>query len=134
MVYLNNNIMNICYIPISIGELFDKYSILLIKLEKVLNIENNIYINKELEFLKPLINKYNIDETIFNKLLNINKKLWEIEDNIRKKENNKEFDKDFIELARSVYINNDKRADIKKQINILFNSDIMEIKNYNNYS
>lgn len=126
--------MNICYIPISIGELFDKYSILLIKLEKVLNIENNIYINKELEFLKPLINKYNIDETIFNKLLNINKKLWEIEDNIRKKENNKEFDKDFIELARSVYINNDKRADIKKQINILFNSDIMEIKNYNNYS
>ena len=126
--------MNICYIPISIGELFDKYSILLIKLNKITNDEKLIYINKELEYLKPIINKYNIDKTLFNNLLNINIKLWEIEDSIRKKENYKEFDNIFIELARSVYINNDIRADIKKQINILFNSDIIEIKDYINYN
>jgi hypothetical protein len=126
--------MSICYIPISIGELFDKYSILLIKLEKINNTEKRIYINKELELLKPIVNKYNIDETLFNKLLNINKNLWEIEDDIRKKEHRKEFDKNFIELARNVYKYNDIRAEIKKQINILFNSDIIEIKDYNNYN
>jgi len=126
--------MSICYIPISIGELFDKYSILLIKLERIINIDKLIYINKELKFLKQIIEKYNIDETLFNNLLNINQKLWEIEDNIRKKEHNKEFDNEFIELARSVYINNDIRAEIKKQINIYFNSDIIEIKNYHNYN
>jgi hypothetical protein len=126
--------MSICYIPISIGELFDKYSILLIKLERIINIDKLLYINKELDFLKPIIKKYNIDETLFNNLLNINKKLWEIEDNIRQKEHNKEFDNEFIELARSVYINNDIRAEIKKKINIFFNSDIIEIKNYHNYN
>ena len=122
--------MSICNVPVSIGELFDKYSILLIKLEKITNTEKLFYINKELDYLKPIIKNYNID---INDLLNINKKLWEIEDSIRIKECNKEFDSEFIELARSVYINNDIRADIKKQINIHFNSEIMEIKNYNNY-
>ena len=126
--------MSICYIPISIGELFDKYSILLIKLEKINNTDKIIYINKELELLKQIINKYNIDENLFNNLLNINKNLWEIEDDIRKKEHYKEFDKDFIELARNVYKYNDIRAEIKNQINILFNSDIIEIKDYNNYN
>jgi hypothetical protein len=106
----------------------------LIKLERIINIDKLLYINKELDFLKPIIKKYNIDETLFNNLLNINKKLWEIEDNIRQKEHNKEFDNEFIELARSVYINNDIRAEIKKQINIYFNSDIIEIKNYHNYN
>jgi hypothetical protein len=131
-VYLN--IMSICYIPISIGELFDKYSILLIKLEKITNTDKLIYINKELELLKQIIKRYNIDENLFNNLLNINKNLWEIEDDIRKKEHYKEFDKDFIELARNVYKYNDIRAEIKKQINILFNSEIIEIKDYNNYN
>ena len=126
--------MSICYIPISIGELFDKYSILLIKLEKITNTDKLIYINKELELLKQIIKRYNIDENLFNNLLNINKNLWEIEDDIRKKEHYKEFDKDFIELARNVYKYNDIRAEIKNQINILFNSDIIEIKDYNNYN
>ncbi len=126
--------MSICYIPISIGELFDKYSILLIKLEKITNTDKLIYINKELELLKQIIKRYNIDENLFNNLLNINKNLWEIEDDIRKKEHYKEFDKDFIELARNVYKYNDIRAEIKKQINILFNSEIIEIKDYNNYN
>ena len=126
--------MSICNIPISIGELFDKYSILLIKLEKITNTEKLIYINKELDYLKPFINKYNIDNNLFTNLFTVNKKLWEIEDRIRQKEHNKKFDDEFIELARSVYITNDIRADIKKQINILLNSDIMEIKNYNYYN
>ena len=132
LVYLN--IMSICYIPVSIGELFDKYSILLIKLKKITNTDKLIYINKELELLKQIIKRYNIDENLFNNLLNINKNLWEIEDDIRKKEHCKEFDKNFIELARNVYKYNDIRAEIKNQINILFNSDIIEIKDYNNYN
>ncbi len=126
--------MNVCYIPISIGDLFDKYSILLIKLEKIKDDYKILTITKEIEYLKPIINKYNINEELFNLLKNINIKLWEIEDGIRKKEHKKEFDEEFIELARSVYTNNDKRADIKNQINQFFNSDIIEIKDYFQYN
>ena len=126
--------MNVCYVPMSMGDLFDKYSILLIKLEKIKDDNKLININREIEYLKPIINKYNIDENLLNKLKDINKKLWEIEDNIRKKEYKKQFDDEFIELARNVYINNDKRADIKNQINKFFNSDIIEIKDYFQYN
>ena len=66
-------------------------------------------------------------------LKKINKKLWEIEDNIRIKESKQEFDEEFIKLARSVYIENDKRAHIKKEINQKYNSDLVEEKSYKNY-
>jgi hypothetical protein len=125
--------MNTCCINVSIGELFDKYTILLIKKNKIIDQDKLNYINKELEYLKPYIKKYNIDKTLFDNLLNINNKLWDIEDNIRKKEYNKEFDNEFIELARSVYINNDKRAEIKNHINIFLKSELIEIKNYHKY-
>jgi DNA-binding transcriptional regulator PaaX len=69
---------------------------------------------------------------LYHKLLDINKKIWDTEDEIREKERNKQFDQRFIDLARSVYANNDIRADIKKQINISMHSDLIEEKSYNN--
>ncbi len=126
--------MNTCNIPISLGELFDKYTILLLKQKYIKATDKLSKINKELNYLKEHINNYNIDKILFNELYNINQKLWEIEDNIRIKEYNKEFDTEFINLARSVYINNDIRANIKNNINNYFNSDIIEIKDYFKYN
>ena len=74
-----------------------------------------------------------IDNDLINNLKEVNKKLWEIEDNIRIKESNQKFDKEFIQLARSVYKENDKRASIKKEINQKYNSELVEEKSYNNY-
>jgi len=121
-------------IPISIGELWDKYTILLIKKEKIKDYNKLIHINLEINKLDEFINKYSYkDNNLFINLININKKLWDIEDKLRIKEKNKQFDSEFIELARSVYYNNDKRAEIKKEINNNFNSIIHEIKDYIDY-
>ena len=120
--------------PISIGELVDKITILEIKKNKLQNSKlKNVL--KELSFLRELIEKYKIDitEELFSQLREINLSLWNIEDQIRIKEKNKEFDNTFIELARSVYIKNDKRAEIKKRINQLSNSEITEEKFYSEY-
>ena len=120
--------------PISIGELVDKITILEIKKNKLQNskLENVL---KELSFLRKLIEKHQIEITddLFTQLKEINLTLWNIEDQIRKKEKNKEFDNIFIELARSVYFKNDKRAEIKKRINQLSNSEITEEKSYAEY-
>ena len=120
--------------PISIGELVDKITILEIKKNKFKNskLENVL---KELSFLRKLIEKHQIEITdnLFTQLKEINLKLWNIEDQIRIKEKNKEFDNIFIELARSVYFKNDKRAEIKKRINQLSNSEITEEKSYAEY-
>lgn len=126
--------MNTCNIPISIGELFDKYTILLLKQKNIMDTNKLNSITKELNYLKEHINKYNIDKELLDELYNINQKLWEIEDNIRIKEYNKQFDDKFINLARSVYINNDIRANIKNKINNYFNSEIIEIKEYFKYN
>lgn len=122
--------MNICFIPISLGELCDKYSILQIKSKNVTNNEKLIEINKEITYLKPFIDELNLNFEDFKKIKEVNEKLWKIEDDIRKKEKNKEFDNEFIDLARSVYITNDERAKIKYEINIKLNSEIKEIKSY----
>jgi hypothetical protein len=124
---------SICNIPVSIGELCDKYTILLIKKDNIYDNDKLTHINNEISLLKPLILEYNINDTIINELLMCNKKLWDIEDRIRIKEFNKEFDDEFIQLARSVYFNNDNRALIKKEISILYNSNIIEVKSYVNY-
>ena len=120
--------------PISIGELVDKITILEIKKNKLQNskLENVL---KELSFLKELIEKQKIDvnDDLFSQLKEINLSLWDIEDQIRIKEKNKEFDNTFIELARSVYFTNDKRSEIKKSINNLSNSEITEEKFYSDY-
>ena len=120
--------------PISIGELVDKITILEIKKNKLQNskLENVL---KELSFLRKLMERHQIEITddLFNQLKEINLTLWNIEDQIRIKEKNKEFDNIFIELARSVYFKNDKRAEIKKRINQLSNSEITEEKSYADY-
>ena len=120
--------------PISIGELVDKITILEIKKNKLQNSKlKNVL--KELSYLRELMEKHKIDITgdLFFQLKEVNLSLWNIEDQIRIKEKNKEFDNAFIELARSVYFKNDKRAEIKKSINQLCNSEITEEKFYSDY-
>lgn len=125
--------MNAILIPVSIGELFDKYSILQIKSEKIKDSNKLILINKELNYLKNIIYNLKIDLKMITTIKEINSTLWFIEDEIREKEFKKEFDNEFILLARLVYQTNDKRSQIKNEINILFNSDIIDIKSYSNY-
>jgi hypothetical protein len=125
--------MNANLIPVSIGELFDKYSILQIKSEKIIDNNKLILINQELNYLKNIINNLNIDLKMIPIIKEINEKLWIIEDQIREKEMKQEFDNEFILLARLVYKTNDKRSQIKNEINILFNSNIIDIKSYSNY-
>ena len=121
-------------VPISIGELIDKITILEIKKEKLKNLKlKNIL--KELSFLRAVLEKNSIfiPDEIFLQLKSINLTLWDIEDKIRIKEKNKEFDNQFIELARSVYLNNDRRSETKKVLNMMFNSEIIEEKSYEKY-
>ena len=119
------------FIPISLGELMDKISILEIKKEnmKGIKLEN---VKKELDNLNSIVKIKNldIDENFLSNLRDVNKKLWVIEDKIREKESQNKFDKEFIELARSVYKENDKRASIKKEINLKYNSNFIEEKSY----
>ena len=122
--------MNICYIPVSIGELYDKYTILQIKKEKINNIDKLAYITTELTHLQPLIDKFKLELELVEKIKNVNERLWEIEDNIRIKESKQEFDEEFINLARLVYKTNDERYSIKAMINNIYNSVIQEIKDY----
>ena len=90
---------------------------------------------KELSFLRAVLEKNSIliPDEIYFQLKSINLKLWDIEDKIRIKEKNKEFDNEFIKLARSVYLNNDRRSETKKELNITFNSEIVEEKSYEKY-
>ena len=120
--------------PISIGELIDKITILEIK-QIYMNGIKLKNVNKEMKLLKNILQDKNLEINIdlIKNLKKINKKLWEIEDNIRIKESKQEFDEEFIKLARSVYIENDKRASIKKEINQTYNSDLVEEKSYKNY-
>ena len=122
--------MNICYIPVSVGELYDKYTILQIKKEKINNIDKLAYITTELTHLQPLIDKFKLDLALVEKIKSVNERLWEIEDNIRIKEAKLEFDEEFINLARLVYKTNDERYSIKAMINNIYNSAIQEIKHY----
>ena len=122
---------------ISAGELLDKISILEIKLDKIKDKESLVEINKEYESLNKTKNS-NLSLTedlknLINKLKEINMKLWTIEDEKRTCEKNKDFGKNFIELARQVYFNNDKRAKIKSEINEILGSNIKEVKQYVSY-
>jgi len=123
--------------PTSAGELLDKISILEIKSEKITQNEKLENIKNELQILQSIKEKtINSDNTIlslFNKLKNINSKLWVIEDDIRDCERNDDFNETFIQLARSVYKTNDVRAEIKKEINLYLGSNIVEEKSYQKY-
>ena len=122
---------------ISPGELLDKISILEIKLEKVTDKNSLNEIKKEYNILKEIQNtSIEFDDKIkklFLSVKNINTKLWVIEDKLRIYEKNKDFGKDFVELARGVYFNNDERAKIKLEINELLGSNIREVKQYIDY-
>ena len=125
-------------INISVGELVDKITILQIKKEKITNLEKVKKASYELELLEKNLNSFKTSKTkelkvLMNELKIINKKLWGIEDDIRLLEKNKKFESGFIELARSVYITNDKRFEVKNKINKLFSSDIEEVKSYEEY-
>ena len=124
-------------IPVSSGELIDKISILKIKKKKILNKSKLKNINNELSLLNEIYKKnlkknkrillYEIE------LIKINKKLWNIEDKIRFFESKKNFNQQFIDLARAVYLNNDERSEIKKKINKLTDSYLIEEKSYKSY-
>lgn len=119
-------------VPVSIGELFDKISILDIKTKKIKNKDDLNLIKYELSKLKKIVKAKGLTSAKIKKkyllLKSINEKLWNIENRKRRCERLKKFDKNFIDLARKVYIYNDKRAQIKKDINYLSGSSIVEIK------
>ena len=122
---------------ISAGELFDKISILEIKLEKIKDKNNLVELNKEYKILKNAQNS-NVKITdkiskLFKEIKEVNTNLWNIEDKLRICEKNKDYGKNFIELARAVYLNNDKRSIIKLKINKILGSNIKEIKQYVSY-
>ena len=122
--------------PISLGELVDKISILMIKKKNISDLKKLQHVNKELEFLQKTLKKYISEEEINEfllKLVNINSKLWDIEDYIRECERKKLFDQTFIDLARSVYFTNDERAKVKNDINRTFGSELVEVKSYEEY-
>lgn len=126
--------MSIVNLPVSIGEFWDKYSILLIKKEKVSNPDKMKHILNEINYFNEIMDDYQCDNNkLFIDLKSVNTDLWEIEDKIRIKEKNKEFDDEFINLARQVYHKNDERANIKSAINIEYKSLIHEVKEYINY-
>jgi hypothetical protein len=121
-------------IEVSIGEIVDKLSILQIKKNNITDSTKLVNILNEFTYLEDIVfNELKIDKDDFLELYVINLKLWNIEDAIRVKEKNKEFDKKFVDLARSVYINNDQRAEVKKSINIKYKSSFIEEKSYEKY-
>ena len=124
-------------VELAYGELLDKITILQIKSERITDAEKLANVNKELNLLNDLWasdSKSSVDiANEFKALKEINEKIWDIEDGIRDKERDKKFDEKFIELARSVYYSNDKRAEIKRAINMKLGSELIEEKSYSDY-
>jgi hypothetical protein len=124
-------------VPVSSGELIDKIAILKIKKKKIFNKSKLKNINNELSLLNEIYkNNFKNNKKLLlyeKKLIKINKKLWDIEDKIRFLESKKNFNQQFIDLARAIYINNDKRSEIKKKINKLTGSRLIEEKSYKSY-
>jgi hypothetical protein len=121
-------------IEVSVGEIVDKLSILQIKTSMIKDQEKLVNVKKEYDYLSDIIfDELKIEHSDFFNLVVINSKLWEIEDRIRNKERDQEFDQDFIDLARSVYFTNDERAEIKKSINLKYGSYFVEEKSYEKY-
>lgn len=125
-------------VEISNGELLDKITILELKLLKIEDKEKLINVQNEFDTLNPLakelFEKYDGQlQNHYLELAKINGELWDIEDWIRDCEREKRFDKEFVELARSVYITNDKRCEVKKLINLMTSSGLVEEKSYKEY-
>ena len=124
-------------VPVSVGEVLDKITILQIKLAHISDAAKRANIQNELDALLPLVAgdafTTNQMQALMAELKSVNEALWDIEDDIREKEAAKSFDAEFIRLARAVYITNDKRAEIKKQINLATGSALVEEKSYESY-
>lgn len=123
-------------IPVSVGELIDKLSILRVKQQKISNPEKLELINKEFELLYNVSSYFLNDSDIsklYHELVDVNSKLWEIEDELRVIETSRVFNSEFIELARKVYYTNDERFSLKNKINELTSSEIREVKDYKEY-
>ena len=129
--------MDIIQVPVSPGEVLDKITILEIKSERISDAGKLANVKRELELLQASWQQsVPEDDTVrrlHDELKTINEALWEIEDDIRDKERAREFDQVFIDLARSVYVTNDERANAKKELNIYLGSEIVEEKSYQDY-
>ncbi len=122
-------------IEVSVGEIVDKVSILEIKLEKVVDTDKLVNIRKEYSLLEADMKSLgiNTDSTDFIELKKVNLEIWNVEDAIRLKEVDKNFDEGFVQLARDVYFKNDRRAALKRKINNKHGSLIIEEKEYTDY-
>jgi hypothetical protein len=121
-------------IEVSIGEIVDKLSILQIKTQFIQDEVKLKNVKTEYDYLYNIVfNEMKIEQSDFSDMVSINQKLWKIEDDIRDKERDKEFDNVFVELARSVYVTNDERAEVKKGINVKYGSLFVEEKSYKQY-
>ena len=123
-------------IEVSIGEIVEKYTILMIKASKIQDVAKLENINKELTYLIDILKKEDplmTDYPLTKALFEINKELWKVEDDLRDLERVKDFGKEFVILARNVYKLNDKRAHIKKEINMKHGSEFVEEKSYQPY-
>ena len=123
-------------IEVSHGEIVDKLTILEIKKKNITDVEKLNNITKEYDYLVSIVENdlgISLSSPEYQKLLSINQELWVIEDDIRDKERNKEFDEEFVKLARAVYHTNDIRANIKKEINVKYSSGFVEEKSYQPY-
>lgn len=133
----DKNAYELPLLPIAWGEVIDKLTILEIKIEKIKSPDAQMNVKRELEIIENCIKSTMRSLLDFAELKQqlsvVNRALWEVEDKIREKEHKKEFDDEFIQLARSVYIQNDERARIKKSINVLCRSYIVEEKSYISY-
>ncbi len=125
-------------VPVSWGEVFDKLTILRIKEERIEELEKLVHIRREKAYLeeavKELVNFSTQAKKLVQDLQGVNEQLWDIEDKIRDHERQKLFDSGFIELARKVYMTNDKRSALKKQLNLLLGSELVEEKSYQPYT
>ena len=125
-------------IEVSNGEILDKITILVIKSKKITDLTKLKNINNELDELKPFLDVVNYESnstvnSLVKELESVNEKLWNVEDKLRDKERSKQFDDEFIKLARDVYFTNDERAKIKKHLNEVTNSKLVEEKSYQKY-
>ena len=122
-------------VEVSDGELFDKMVILRIKKERIQNPERVANVIKELELLEATCAQISPapPEEMIAELKTVNEALWVIEDDIRLKEARQEFDNEFIQLARSVYVTNDQRAEAKSKVNLFTESELIEEKSYEDY-
>lgn len=123
-------------IPVSVGELIDKLSILQVKKLKITNPEGLKYVSEEFELLYNQSEIYfNVNEikSLYESLTEVNSALWDVEDKLRVFESEKKFDNEFIELSRKVYYTNDERFRLKNEINLIISSKIREVKDYKPY-